>query len=505
MAEITTKKQSLFKHPLAAWGGALFFAGAAAFIILAIVDLMAAVDNPYRSLITFVGAPAVSLFGFLLFMLSIRLVVMKARKRGERVRFNFAIEPSDPGYMRNLWLFLGLTGIFIFLVAYSGYKGYEVTDSVGFCGETCHTVMHPQAVTYQNSAHARVPCVECHIGPGASFWVRSKVDGARQVIAAMFNTYSRPIETPVMNLRPAQQTCEGCHWPQQFYGQKLVTHTYYRSDSANSPWTVSMLVKIGGGNKRTGRQEGIHWHMLQDNKVEYIATDRKRTVIPWIRMTNSKGEVSIYSDPGTPVPDTTQEGVEIRRFDCMDCHNRPSHRFQAPAVAINLALSTRAMTPSLPYVRQVGIDLLNAAYETKEQALDSIAKGLNGYYAANYPEIASSRKSEIDQSVKALQEIYENNFFPEMKTDYRARENQLSHFTNDGCFRCHDGVKQNEKGEVISHECRTCHTIVAQGASEDMSQLTSNIIGVDFQHPEDIEDAWKETKCTECHTPESGY
>jgi hypothetical protein len=174
-------------------------------------------------------------------------------------------------------------------------------------------------------------------------------------------------------------------------------------------------------------------------------------------------------------------------------------------VAINLALSTRAMSPGLPYVRQVGIDLLNATYATKQQALDSIAQGLPAYYAANYPDMLSSHKTDIDQAVAALQFIYEQNFFPEMKTDYRARENHLSHFTNDGCFRCHDGVKQNEKGEVLTHDCRTCHTIVAQGPSEDIGQVSNSITGLDFQHPEDIEDAWKETKCTECHTPESGY
>ncbi|HVP07054.1 MAG TPA: NapC/NirT family cytochrome c [Candidatus Acidoferrum sp.] len=501
----STRRRTLFRHPLAAVGGALALAGGFLFIILLLFDLASHSDNPYRSLVTFVVAPAVVVIGVVLFVIAIAIQVRAAHRKGEKVRFNFYIDPTDPGYLRNLWLFLGLSAILILLVAYSGYRAYEATDSVAFCGETCHTVMEPQAVTYRNSPHAKVPCVECHIGPGASFYVRSKFDGIRQVWRTMLNSYHRPIETPVRNLRPAQQTCEGCHWPRQFYGEKLVERTYYKTDEQNSPWTINLLVKIGGGNPRTGKLEGIHWHMLAANKVEYIATDAKRQVIPWVRVTHQDGTVSIYTDPDVPAPDPNDPKVEVRRFDCMDCHNRPSHRFLAPAMALNLALSTRNISPTLPSVRQVGLDLLNAKYETREEAQDKISKGLMAYYQQNNPDVATSRAADIDQATKTLESIYHDNFFPEMKTDYRARENNLSHFVDNGCFRCHDKKKQNEKGEKIAYDCKTCHLIVAQGPSEHVSELNQNITGLDFQHPEDIGDAWKESNCTECHTPDSGY
>ncbi len=499
------RKRTLFRHPLAALGGALTLAGGFLFFILLLIDLTTGSDNPYRSLVTFVIAPAITLIGVILFLTSIAIQVRAARKKGEKVKFNFSVDPSDPSYVRNLWLFLGSSAVLISLVAYSGYRAYEATDSVAFCGETCHTVMEPQSVTYKNSPHARVPCVECHIGPGASFYVKAKFDGIRQLFATALNSYSRPTETPVHNLRPAQETCEGCHWPRQFYGEKLVERTYYKTDSANSPWTVNLLVKIGGGNPRTGKLEGIHWHMLSANKVEYISTDPKRQNIPWIRLTKENGEVSVYTDPSVPPLDLTDPKNEIRRFDCMDCHNRPSHKFFAPATALNLALSTRGISPALPSVRQIGLELLNAKYETREQAQEAIGKGLTEYYQTNFPSVLSSNANDITQATATLQRIYAENFFPEMKTDYRARENNLSHFVNDGCFRCHDRVKQNEKGEQISTACTTCHLIVAQGASEKVSELTSNIAGLEFHHPEEIDDAWKETKCTECHTPESGY
>ncbi len=502
---VFTRKRTLFRHPLTAFGGALFVAGGFVFLIFLLIDLTSSTDNPYRSLITFVGAPFVITSGLVLFLISILLQVRTARRQGEKIKFDFSINPSDPGYMRNLWLFLGFLAILVFVLAYSGSKAYEATDSVGFCGETCHTVMKPQSVTYHNSPHAKVPCVECHIGPGASFYVKSKFDGIRQLYATTFNTYPRPIETPVTDLRPAQETCEGCHWPQQFYGEKLTTRTYYRTDEGNSPWTIKLLLKIGGGNPRTGAQEGIHWHMLTHNKVEYIATDEKRQEIVWIRMTDSDGKVTVYQEPRAEMPDTTDPAIEIRRFDCMDCHNRPSHSFLPPAKGMNLALSTRRISPDLPYIRKVGLDLLNAEYKTQAEALDKIERGLWQYYREDYPELAVEKKVLIDQAVETIRDIYSQNFFPEMKTDYRVRVNNLSHFVNDGCFRCHDGVKENVKGERISNNCNTCHLIVAQGPSDNLEELVSNIAGLDFQHPEDIDGAWKEMMCTECHTPESGY
>ena len=271
--------RNLYRHWLTSLGGALMVAGFIAFVILMVVDFTSEVDNPYRSIVGFVGAPIIGVIGAILFILSIRIQIRQAGRGGEEVRFRLTIEPSNPRYMRNLWLFLGFTSVFVVVFAFAGFKGYETTDSSEFCGSACH-VMDPQNVAYATSAHARVGCVECHIGPGAGFWVKAKIDGMRQVLAVATDSYPRPIPTPIEDLRPAQETCEECHWPAQFYGQKLVTKNYYRTDESNTPWTVSLLMNIGGGNPRTGALEGIHWHMAVQNKIEYIATDEKRLDIP---------------------------------------------------------------------------------------------------------------------------------------------------------------------------------------------------------------------------------
>ena len=501
-----SRQRSLFRHPLAAVGGALFTAGGFLFLILLLIDVAGDKGNPYRALVTFIAAPFIVTLGIALFLISVWIQVRTARKKGDKVAFRLSIDPTDPVYLRNLWLFLGLCAVLILVVGYSGTRAYEATDSVGFCGETCHTVMEPQNVTYHNSAHARVRCVDCHIGPGASFWVKSKIDGMRQVYAVTFNTYSRPIQTPVRNLRPAQETCEECHWPRQFYGTKMITRTYYRTDERNSPWTINLLMKIGGGNPRTGKLEGIHWHMLTANRVEYVAADEKRQVISWVRITDGDGNASIFRNTEMEeVPDADDSDVEVRQFDCMDCHNRPSHTFLPPATALNLALSTRRMSPELPDVRRVGLDLLNETYETREEAQVSIRNGLAAYYQKEHPGVTASKAREIDQATEALLSIYNDNFFPEMKTDYRARENNLSHFVNDGCFRCHHESMVNEDGEHLAYGCQTCHLIVAQGPSESVQDLEMSLDGLEFRHPEDIDEAWRVFKCTECHTPEDGY
>ena len=504
--EEAVEARSLYRHPLAAIGGALTVAGCLAFAILVILDATSPSDNVYRSLVTYFALPFVITLGVILFLIAIRIQVLKARRRGERVRFTLRVEPSSPQYMRNLWLFLGLIALFVVVVLWAGFKGYEATDSVAFCGDACHVVMEPQATTYGDSPHAQVLCAECHIGPGASFWVRSKIDGIRQVYKTLADTYDRPIPTPVRSLRPAQETCEQCHWPDQFYGRKLVTRHYFQSDEANSPWTISMLVNIGGvaGTQDAG-SDGIHWHMLGGKTIEYIPVDEQRQVIPWVRVTRDDGSVTTFSDPSTPYPDPADDGTEIRVFDCIDCHNRPSHQFLPPAVAINNEISAGTIPRTLPYVRRVGLELLNSAYATHEEAEAAIRSTLTAYYEDTYPDDVAAWRPEIDRATETLAEIYVSNFFPEMKTDYRAHLDNANHFVSDGCFRCHGSDLVGDEGETITGECTACHTIVAQGPSDELDDLTQDLGGLVFEHPVDIQEEWRDINCTGCHTATEGY
>ncbi len=498
-----TIRRTLYRHPLNAVGGALILSGSFAFAILVALDLTTGTENPYRSLITFVGAPVIVLVGLVIFLIGVRVQIGNARARGESVRFNLRIEPTDPRFRRSLWIFLGLSLSFVGIVAYSGVQGFEATDSVAFCADACHAPMEPQSVAHQESAHARVACVECHIGPGGTSWLRAKVDGIRQLWGVMTDAYSKPIPTPLANLQSADQVCEHCHWSEDFKGQRFIAATRYGTDEANSPWTVNLLINVGGGPEG-GVREGIHWHMFEENAMQYIATDDQRQDIAWVKVTDPDGTTAVYTDPNGG-PDPSDPDVEVRTFDCLDCHNRPSHVMQSSGALLDLEMSRGLINPDLPFIKATGLRLLDAPYETKAEAIEAIREGLVSFYERDYPQHASAFRADIEQAADQLVDIYEKNFFPEMNTDYRVRYNNASHFTNAGCFRCHFTDLETESGVRISATCETCHVIVAQGPSDDPADLATDFSGLEFQHPVDIGEVWRSVPCTQCHSPYSGY
>ncbi|MBT8197127.1 MAG: hypothetical protein KJO84_01370, partial [Acidimicrobiia bacterium] len=217
------------------------------------------------------------------------------------------------------------------------------------------------------------------------------------------------------------------------------------------------------------------------------------------------GEVTVYADADQEYPDPDDPDTEIRSFDCMDCHNRPSHSFQPPATSLNLELTNGNLSSELPFIRRLGLDLLNAEYETHDEATAAIDEGLQDFYATEYPDQVDDLADRIRQAAEVLQRIYLNNFFPEYKTDYRARTNNLSHFVNDGCFRCHTTELETATGVQISSDCESCHAIVAQGPTADLRELEDDLLGLEFEHPANIGEVWRTIKCTQCHTPASGY
>ncbi len=478
-------------------------AGSVALALLMARDFTAHTENPYRSLITFFGLPALIFLGLILFLIAIRIQVVAARRRGEQVHFALRIEPTDPRYMRNLWLFLGLSVFGILSVGFIGFKGYEATESVAFCGETCHEVMEPEFVTHQNSPHARVECVECHIGPGASYFVKSKIDGLRQVWAVTFDTFGRPLEGP-FQLRPARETCEECHWPESFFGSKVTTATYYSLDEENSPWSIVLLLDIGK-ESRTADPSGIHWHMLTENVVEYIATDAERQEIPWVRVTRTDGSIGLYTKPGQFIPQLNDPDVEIRNFDCLDCHNRPSHIFEQPSDAINVAMASGRLASDLPHLKRAALTLLLDDYADRDTAHREIDQGLMVYYQRSDPDVATHRAGEIQAAAQALVDIYDSNFFPEMKTDFRARVNNSGHRSSPGCFRCHDGTMSDAAGNTITNDCNSCHVILGLGEGANPEALETNLTGVEFEHLGTIGDQWKTRLCSDCHANFQGF
>jgi hypothetical protein len=451
-------------------------------------------SNPYMGLITFIGLPAVMLFGFFIALVGIRRAVKRARRGQEAA----TLPVLDFNNSKHRYAFTTILIGGLCLMAISGfgtYQAYEYTESVQFCGKVCHNVMKPEYTAYLNSPHARVACVQCHIGSGAEWYVRSKVSGSYQVYSVLFNKFKKPIETPIHNLRPATETCEQCHWPKHYYAQKLKDRQYFLSDEKNTPFQTSMLMKIGGAEQ--GATEGIHAHMYLDNQVSYISIDRQRQLIPYVEMKDKNGKVTIYKSTDLKATDQDLRKGERRLVDCIDCHNRPAHQYRHPEVSVNQAMARGLIDPRIPEIKMKAVEELEKPYKTEDEALSTIKTELEKYYKESHPKEAAELAEPLRLAIAQIQTIYKTNYFPEMKVSWKEFPSNLDHMHSSGCFRCHDDKHVSSDGKVISKNCQTCHTMLSVQPPGVKRQ--TNIQGVPFQHPVDVGDEWKTTPCKDCH------
>ncbi|MGA2241665.1 MAG: NapC/NirT family cytochrome c [Verrucomicrobiota bacterium] len=480
-----SSRPSLLRNWLSLSGLVIALGSLFSFLLLFVLDSLAHFANPYIGVLTYLVAPGFLMLGLGLAILGLLLRRWRIARAGGAASSAIKIDLSRPRDRRLMGFFISGAVAFLLVSAVGSYHTYNFTESVQFCGEACHTVMKPELVTYQHGPHARVACAECHIGPGATWFVRSKLSGTYQVYATAFDKYPRPIPTPIRNLRPAQETCEECHWPKKFVGNLDRTYSCFLGDETNSTYTVRLLIKVGGGDPTHGPVGGIHWHMTVGNTVEYLATDPGRQRIPWVRVTDFQGVVTVFREPKF-TNDISQ--YEIRKMDCMDCHNRPAHRYMSPDSAVNLALSLREIDPALPWIKTNAVYALTHNYKTDRDARDGIATLL----AERYPN-----DPRIRQAIPFVQQIYEDNFFPEMKASWKVYPDNIGHLIWPGCFRCHDGrhKTENDKRTIKADDCNACHTILTQGSGAQLEQITP--AGQKFVHPGDEIDP--SSLCNECH------
>lgn len=483
------RRSSVFRNWLSLTGLVVMVGSLFSFLLLLLLDAMAHFANPYIGILTYLVAPGFLVIGLMLGGLGALL----RHRQIVRTAGPFAplrIDLTLPRDRKRFGIFLAASVLFLLVSALGSYRSYTFTESVQFCGQACHGVMKPEFVTYLHSPHARVACAECHIGKGATWYVRSKLSGTYQVYATTANKYPKPIPTPVKNLRPAQETCEECHWPKKFVGNVERTYNYFLGDETNSPFTVRMLLKVGGGDPTHGPVGGIHWHMNVGKRVEYLATDEARQKIPWVRMIDEQGVVTEFRSPKFT---NSVDEAQVRRMDCMDCHNRPAHRYESPNSAVNLAISLGKIDRGLPWIKTNALYALTCKYTNETQAIRNIATVLAERYPADkYPNV----QPNVRAAITAVQQIYTNNFFPEMNASWQVYPDNLGHKDWPGCFRCHDGSHKTGDGKhsIKASDCSTCHTILAQGKGDELNQLVPG--GQTFKHPGDPVDGG----CNECHT-----
>ncbi len=456
--------------------------------------------NPYFGIFLFLVLPTV-LFAALC------LIPIGAWRERRRQRSGDLRAPRWPMIDLNLRphrtvaTLLGVgTAIVVILSALGSYSAYHYSESVAFCGTTCHEVMEPEHTTYVNSPHARVACAECHIGSGADWFVKSKISGAYQVYAVLRTAYPRPIPTPIESLRPARQTCEQCHWPGKVFGSTLKRFRHSLYDRANTEWPLDLLIKTGGNEPASGEESGIHWHMNLGVEVDYVSRDRERQEIPWMSVRDlTTGRITVYQDRTQLLTPEELAAAKPRRMDCVDCHNRPSHIYPSPDAAIDRAFRDGSLSRALPSIKAYAVQAMAVAYETRAEAVDGIATRITDAYRKEHADVWQAERAAVDGAILRVQKAYRESIFPEMKTSWLAHPDNIGHFVSKGCMRCHDGNHVSESGVVLSNDCRTCHTILAQGSGE-RRRIADSADGLDFDHPEDIGDEWQETGCWECHT-----
>jgi len=467
--------------------------------LFAVQEMFSGQAAPYSGFL-YVLCTVSIVVGFLLVPLG-ALIERWRRKsgRGPRPLSEFRFDLRNREHRRGAVVVLASAALTLTLVPVGAYQTFHATESLEFCGQLCHEVMNPEWVRYQDSSHARVNCVECHIGSGANWFVRSKLSGLRQIWAVTTNSFPRPIPTPIHDLRPARETCEQCHWRRQFIGYKEISRAYYLSDEENTLHQLRMLVKIGGEKTTFMRGSGIHYHMLIASEIEYIATDERREEIAWVRMTRGDGSVTEFNRLDEPLSNEEKATLEVRTMDCMDCHNRPAHQFPVPMERVNDALGEGSISLELPSIKAQAIVALDGGYATTEEAMTGIANSMREFYRRNYPEILAKKPYALKSSIQKVQGIYRETIFPEMKADWSAYPDNIGHRDSPGCFRCHNDEMESAEGETIFTTCNKCHLILAQGESIEHVNVDLEE-GLPFIHPEDFDTIEEYTECHDCHT-----
>lgn len=491
------KGKALYNNMVSYIGLAFVFISSALILATLLWGFAIKKPSPYLGIFTFMIFPSILLFGFLLFLYGMRRESLRRRRLGTEEAPPYPyVDLNLPHHRRRFMIILVGGTLLVILLSFVGYNAFIFTESVAFCGTLCHTVMEPEYQSYLHSPHARVSCVECHVGHGVSWYVKSKLSGVYQVYAVLTNSYERPIPVPIKNLRPARETCEECHWPEKFFGAQLQQNPHFRYDETNSAEQVSLVLKTGGGSV-LGQNEGIHWHTVINNRVTYAAEDDLLQEIVWMSVRDSEGNVRVYQDTETSLSQDQIDALPKHELDCMDCHNRPTHIYRPPELAVDLALAGGQIKKDLPWIKKVTVDALVQDYPTKADAEAGILETIQSYYSRHYPPILQSRGEDIREAARIAYVIYSQSIFPEMKVNWKTYHSNIGHRNWDGCFRCHDGKHVREDGVALSMECDVCHTVPQRGP---YLPLGSTLEQYDQPwHPMPLEGAHETLLCSRCH------
>jgi nitrate/TMAO reductase-like tetraheme cytochrome c subunit len=448
-----TSRVPLARHPVAIAGALIATAASVAFIALAIAAAFDLFENPYAGLVIFVALPAVFLLGLLLIPAGMWLERRKRRRHPGEMPEWPVLDFGKPQVRRAALIVTALTAVNVVIILVAGYGGLHAMDSPTFCGQACHTPMRPQFTAWQQAIHSRVACSACHIGEGARAMVHYKLAGVRQLYHVITDHYPRPIPSEA-DMRPALQVCGHCHEPGRPAPERTRVFREYADDESNSETKTVLQMHVGGGGGAGTAAHAIHWHADPAVRIEYLATDRQRQTISYVKVTDRQGQVKEYTAQDA-TPQQLSQGVR-RIMDCVDCHNTIGHRIlPTPEKAVDRAIAAGRIDRRLPFVRREGVRVLKQAYPGDDVALAAIDRSLREFYRGRGGAID---ERALARGIQALQDVYRHNVFPTMKVTWGTYADNIGHLTSNGCFRCHDGSHTAKDGSTISSDCEYCHT-----------------------------------------------
>ncbi|HKI87791.1 MAG TPA: NapC/NirT family cytochrome c, partial [Draconibacterium sp.] len=403
------KLPSSIKNWISITGVVLAIFNLASILSLFVLHMFFGFGGSYIGLFIYIVLPTFMITGLLLIPIGMRInrnKVRKAEKEGKKQ--NWPVLDFNNIANRNAGIIFIVGTVFLLIISsFGSYEAFHYTESVEFCGKLCHQVMEPEYTTYHGSSHERVACVECHVGSGANWYVKSKLSGLYQVYSVLAKKYPKPIPTPIANLRPARETCEECHWPEKFYDRKLRIEHSFLSDENNTERIIDLQIKTSSKETPNGLEKGIHQHISPDVRIEYKTSTANRQVIPWVKYTNTKtGESEIFTDSENMLSQEQLDSLETRVMDCLDCHNRPSHNYNVPQNFIDESISEGKISKKLPSIKMVAMMALYQDYPSTDSAFTAIKTQVNDFYESSYPDVVKNKKADINQAIASIQDGY---------------------------------------------------------------------------------------------------
>lgn len=418
---------------------------AISFLAVLALELSGWERGNYAGIISYLILPLVFVVGLALIPIGLRLL-RKREKAGGSTGFPI-LNFNDPRLRTTALVIAALTVVNLMIVSVASFKGLEVMHNDAFCGGTCHKVMQPEAVGHLQPPHASVHCVDCHIGEGASHFVKAKLRGVGQMVEFFTGDYVRPAPQPT---EVRTEVCTRCHDADRYTEGRLhVLRKYGDQETAVEKITIYRTL-VGG--LRDEKWHGVHQH--NGMKVRYLSNSNRSTISE-IEVTRPDGSSDkfVAQEPKAPAD------AQWYEMSCTDCHNRPAHTFSAPQSIVDGALSRGAIAKNLPFIGREAVAVLKASYPSREEATKGIPAALVASYMHLIPALDADGKARVEAAGKVLAEAWSNNNFPEMKVTWGTYVNYLQH---DGCYRCHDEKHKDAHGKAVAQQCSgACHDMIA--------------------------------------------